>query len=299
MQKILDFLDENRIKFRQNVDFSELTSMRCGPLASLLVEPDSISKLVDTVKFLHLEGALYRVVGGMTNTLPPSVDFSDALIHTGRISGLRFTENNRVNAEAGVSLSRVAREAALLCIDGFAELAGIPGSLGGAIFGNAGAHSRAMSDVVFTVSAYDPESDRLLTFSGSELAFGYRHSIFRDNTSLVILSAELSGRAGERESILSQMREYAAIRRERQPLSMPSLGSIFKHPTGGFAPKIIEELGLKGLRVGGAAVSEKHAGFIVNLGTATPDDVKELITRIKDRVFSARGIVLEEEINVM
>ena len=299
MQRFLEFLEKSRIKFRQNVDFSALTSMRCGPLARLLVEPGSISELHDTVRFVHRESILYRVIGGMTNTLPPSGDFFGALIHTGRISGLRFTENNRVYAEAGVSLSRVARSAAALGIDGFSELSGIPGSVGGAIYGNAGAHSRAMSDVVLTVNAYDPQNDRVSALSGSDLAFGYRHSIFQDNRSLIILSAELSGTAGDSDSILSRMREYAVMRRERQPLSMPSLGSIFKHPLGDFAPRIIEELGLKGLRAGDAAVSEKHAGFIVNLGAATPDDVKELISQIKDRVLSARGIILEEEINVM
>lgn len=296
---ILDFCEKKGIEIVCDADISAITSIKCGAKARFLAEPDTRSKLVDLVSFLRHKEIDYRVVGGMTNTLPPSGDFEGVLIRTRRIGRLSFTENNRVYAEAGASLSETARRASMRGIGGFAELVGIPGTIGGAIFGNAGAHGRAMSDIVLSAIVYDPENNNIQAISGGDLNFGYRDSVFRRVPRYLILEAELCGETADKEMLVSQMREYTEIRRIRQPISMPSLGSIFKHPTGDFAPRIIDELGLKGLSVGGAVVSEKHAGFIVNSGSATPEDIKKLIKIIKDEVFRARGILLEEEINVM
>ena len=298
-KQFLDFCVGNGIKIERDADFSAITSMKCGKSARYLVEPNDIAQIVEAVKYLYEKDIEYRVVGGMTNTLPPADDFEGVLLRTNRIAGLRFAENNRVYAEAGASLSAVAKQAAMMGIGGFAEFSGIPGTVGGAVFGNAGAHGRSISDAVLTATVYDPRQDETRVINAEELHFGYRDSLFRRIPQYVILAVELRGETGNREEILSKMREYAVMRRDRQPLSMPSLGSIFKHPTGDFAPRIIEELGLKGLSVGGASVSDKHAGFIVNTGPATSEDVRRLIQMIKDEVLRARGISLEEEINMM
>ena len=297
--KLLDFFEKRSLKFEENADISTITSIKCGGRANYIVQPSNATDIIDIVRYLYENQIKYRVIGGMTNTLPPSDNFDGVLIRTHRIDGLHFTDNNSVYAEAGVSLSELVRQAAMHDIGGFAEFVGIPGTLGGAIFGNAGAHLRSISDTVVSVKVYDPEMNKTLVFSREDSQFNYRDSIFRQTPRYLILEAELFGRFCERCELTSRMREYIEIRRMRQPLSLPSLGSVFKHPTGDFAPRIIDELGLKGLSVGGASVSEKHAGFIVNSGSATPDDVKKLIRIIKDEVFRARGILLEEEINII
>lgn len=264
--RILDFCEEKGIDIVCEANISAITSIKCGARARYLAEPDTRAKLVDLVGFLYDEEVNYRVVGGMTNTLPPSDDFEGVLIRTRRIGKLSFTENNRVYAEAGVALSEVARRASMNGIGGFVELVGIPGTIGGAVFGNAGAQGRAMSDVVLSVTVYDPDVHRITVISGRDLGFGYRDSVFRKIPRYLILEAELYGEPADKEALVLKMCEYTEMRRSRQPLSMPSLGSIFKHPASDFAPRIIDELGLKGLSVGGAVVSEKHAGFIVNSG---------------------------------
>ena len=297
--QFLDFCKEKGIKVERDADFSAITSMKCGKRARYLVEPNDIAEIIETVRYLYARDIKYRVVGGMTNTLPPIDDFEGVLIRTHRIAGLRFADNNRVSAEAGASLSVLAKQAAIRGIGGFAEFSGIPGTVGGAVFGNAGAHGRSLSDVVLNATVYDPEADETRVINAENLHFGYRDSLLRRTPRYLVLAVELCGESGNCDELLSKMREYAEMRRNRQPLSMPSLGSIFKHPAGDFAPRIIEELGLKGLSVGGASVSEKHAGFIVNTGLATSEDVRRLVQIIKDEVFRARGISLEEEINMM
>jgi UDP-N-acetylmuramate dehydrogenase len=293
------FLRDRNIKFEEYADLSRLTSMRSGGVARFLLEPDSNEALTLTIRHLRDLEIKYRVVGGMTNTLPPDGLYDGAIVRTSRIDSILFTENNTVKAETGAPLARIARDAAERGVSGFAEFAGIPGTIGGAVYGNAGAHSVSVSDVIASVDAYDPISDRILVLDRDEMRFAYRDSLFKSSPSLVILSATLAGGIGEPNDIMDRMREYAEIRRARQPLGLPSLGSVFKHPSGDFAPRLIETLGLKGLTVGGASVSEKHAGFIVNNGTATSSDVVSLIAIIKERVLSAYGIELEEEINVM
>ena len=297
--RILRFLESNDVKFYEYADMSGITSIKCGEKARFLAEPRDIQQLIELVRYLYSEGVEYRVIGGMTNTLPPEGDYDGVLIRTSRIAKVIFTDNNRVLAETGAALASIVREANARGIGGFSDLVGIPGTLGGAIFGNAGAHSRSISDTVISVTAYDPEKDAVLTVPADMIGFAYRDSFFRRTPRCVILSAELFGEAADSEDLISRSRERIEARKARQPLSDPSLGSIFKHPPCDFAPKIIEELGLKGCSAGGASVSEKHAGFIINRGGATVSDVKRLMEYIKDEVYRVRGISLEEEINIM
>lgn len=288
------------IKFSEYADMSRLTSMRLGGRTRLLAEPADEVELVYVVREAQATRANYRVVGGLTNTLVTDGLYDGLLISTERIDSVVFTENNGVFAEAGAPLSAIVRNAALRGVGGFAALVGIPGTLGGAVYGNAGAHSCSISDLVRGVRVYDILEDKICVLSASDIGYTYRNSLFkRSNGRYVILSATLQGTAVDPKSLFDEMNEYTTIRRSRQPLTKPSLGSVFKHPHGDFAPRLIESLGLKGLSVGGACVSTLHAGFIVNDGTATANDVRKLIEIIKEKVFDAYGIILEEEINYL
>lgn len=292
------FLNKN-IKFRQLADISELTSIKLGGKALVLAEPENEEQLIYTLRSARGLGAPFAVVGGMTNTLPTDDVFSGVIIRTVRIDSIEFTENNRVCAACGSSLASLVRGSADRGIGGFEEFVGIPGTVGGALFGNAGAHGSSISDRVVDVSVYDVIEDRRKLLSADDIKYGYRDSIFKHEARYLILSARLQGFAAEAESLKAKMTEYIKVRRQKQPLSMPSLGSIFKHPEGDFAPRLIESLGLKGLCIGGAEVSKVHAGFIVNNGTATSDDVKKVIEEVKKMVADKYGIDLKEEINYL
>ena len=292
------FLNKN-IKFRQLADISELTSIKLGGKALVLAEPENEEQLIYTLRSARGLGAPFAVVGGMTNTLPTDGVFCGVIIRTVRIESIEFTENNRVCAACGTSLASLVRGLADRGIGGFEEFVGIPGTVGGALFGNAGAHGSSISDRVVDVSVYDVIEDRRKLLSADDIKYGYRDSIFKHEARYLILSARLQGFAAEAESLKAKMTEYIKVRRQKQPLSMPSLGSIFKHPEGDFAPRLIESLGLKGLCIGGAEVSKVHAGFIVNNGTATSDDVKKVIEEVKKMVADKYGIDLKEEINYL
>jgi UDP-N-acetylmuramate dehydrogenase len=176
---------------------------------------------------------------------------------------------------------------------------GIPGTLGGAIYMNAGAYGGSMDEVCVATECYDLDSGRICTFRGAQQAFGYRTSVFEQRGRYVILGAELSLKVGDPSRISAQMRDYWERRKASQPLEFPSAGSVFKRPEGHFAGKLIEDCGLKGLTVGGAQVSEKHAGFIINRGSATCEDVKRLVEQIQAVVLERTGVTLECEIRFL
>lgn len=292
------FLEKN-IKFHELADLRMLNSMRIGGRALILAEPTDEAQLVFAFCAARDLGRPVRIVGGLTNTLVPDEIFDGVLIRTARIDSVRFTENNEVYAACGATLASIVLGSAVRGIGGFSELVGIPGTLGGALFGNAGAHGHTISDNVVDVKVYDIFEDKKIVLTSDEIDYGYRDSLFKRESRYVILSARLRGFSVDKNEIKAKMHEYTSIRRQRQPLSVPSLGSIFKHPHGDFAPRLIESLGLKGLRVGGAEISKIHAGFIVNNGSATASDVRNLIKIIKTKVVDTYGIDLEEEINYL
>ena len=274
--------------------------MRCGGVAKCVARPTDEKALITLLRFLGKENIHFKLIGGMTNTLPCDGTYDGVIVKTTGINFIDFTEDNTVTAGAGALLATLITDTAEKNIGGFEELSGIPGTVGGSVFGNSGTHSVCISDLLVSVRAYDSVQDIILELPTIELEYGYRESLFkRYSPRFTIISAKFRGIYREKSEILGKIRTFVQHRRERQPLNMPSLGSVFKHPKGDFAPRLIESLSLKGLRFGGALVSEKHAGFIVNCGNATATDVKELILIIKDRVRSEYGIVLEEEIDVM
>jgi UDP-N-acetylmuramate dehydrogenase len=204
---------------------------------------------------------------------------------------------NTVRAEAGALLSAIASRALEASLAGFEFAGGIPGTLGGAVFMNAGAYGGEMKDVISEITVLDASGNES-TLPASELAFGYRTSIVRDRGFLV-LSAEISLSAGDAEEIRRKSDDLRMRRQNRQPLEMPSAGSTFKRPEGYFAGKLIMDAGLRGARVGGAQVSEKHCGFIVNTGNATASDVRSLISLVQETVFEKEHVRLEPEVRTL
>ena len=297
--ELLRLLLDRNIKLCELAELERLNSMRIKGKSMILVEPNDESQLLFVLRAARDLGAPVRIVGGMTNTLVSDETFCGVLIRTARIDLVEFTENREVHAGCGAALKSIVLGAADRDIGGFSELVGIPGTLGGALYGNAGAHGCAISNTVMDVNAYDIVDDKKIVLTEDEIGYGYRDSLFKRESRYVILSVRLRGFSADKNEIKAKMHEYISIRRQRQPLSMPSLGSIFKHPHGDFAPRLIESLDLKGLRVGGAEISKIHAGFIVNNGSATASDVRDLIKIIKTKVADRYGINLEEEINYL
>ena len=283
------------LELRTREPMSRHTSFRIGGPAALMALPRSREEAVAAVRAaaeLEIEPFF---MGNGSNLLVADRGTGRFLIKT--VPGLEECRNHRLELEAdsGVSLARLAVFARDRGLAGLEFAHGIPGTLGGAITMNAGAYGGEMAQVVREVTCLNAEGG---VETVTQFDFGYRHSCFSDGRRLV-LGAKLALERGEPESIRSRMEELSARRHEKQPLEYPSAGSMFKRPEGHFAGALIEQCGLKGLTVGGAQVSEKHAGFVVNRGGATCRDVLELVEQVRARVLAQTGVELEMEVRVL
>lgn len=279
---------------------SRHTSFRVGGPARRMAFPKSGEQLVLLLSFAWECGARPLVIGNGTNLLAPDegldrlvIDTSAALNRVGPGG-----EPGTLTAEAGASLARLADFACKQGLTGLEFAHGIPGTVGGAVCMNAGAYGGEMQQAVQSVSVLFPE-EGVKSLSNEEMDFGYRRSLLSGHPDAVVLSAVFRLTPGDPEAIRKTMRDLMARRRASQPLDQPSAGSTFKRPTGYFAGTLIDECGLKGLTVGGAQVSEKHAGFIVNRGGATAADVAALIAQVQERVFEQTGVRLEPEVRIV
>ena len=272
------------------------TSFRTGGPARRMAFPRSGEQLVLLLSLAEDCGARPFVMGSGTNLLAPDQGLDRLVIITSGLSRLEMgAESGTLLAESGVSLARLADFACKQGLTGLEFAHGIPGTVGGGVCMNAGAYGGEMKQVVSGVSALFPEEGvRVLT--GEELAFGYRRSFLTEHPEAVVLSAVFRLFPGNPESIRETQRSLMARRKASQPLEWPSAGSTFKRPEGHFAGTLIDQCGLKGLRVGGAQVSEKHAGFVINRGGAASADVRELIRQVQARVFEKTGVRLEPEV---
>ena len=237
------------------------------------------------------------VVGNGSNLLAADEGADLLVINTSRLEGIARIGEDTVEALAGDSLARIAVFAQRQALAGFAFAHGIPGTLGGAVYMNAGAYGGEMRQVVRRVDAWFPGRG-VVRLMPEQLQFGYRRSVFSGGDG-VVLSAQLGLAPGDGQQILAEMEELAARRRSKQPLEYPSAGSTFKRPEGHFAGTLIEQCGLKGLQVGGARVSEKHAGFIINAGGATCRDILALIDQVRETVERETGVRLEPEVRLL
>jgi UDP-N-acetylenolpyruvoylglucosamine reductase len=259
--------------------------------------PASAEQMAALFVLLREKGEKPFIMGNGTNLLVTDGRFSRFVIKTCESAGGIRVDGQSIYAECGALLSRVAAAAMDAGLTGLEFASGIPGSVGGAVSMNAGAYGGEMRDVAIQTDYLD-EGMVLRTVRGAEHGFSYRHSNFSE-TDAVILRTVFALEPGDQNSIGARMRELGAKRRATQPLELPSAGSAFKRPAAGYAAALIEKAGLKGFSVGGAMVSPKHAGFIVNTGRATFDDVLSLMDHIQQAVYACSGILLEPEVKII
>jgi len=271
------------------------TSFRIGGPAPAMLFPASCEELSGCLALLNEAGLPFRILGAGTNVLAPDAGVDQVVICLkDRFTAVTLSGENRLEALAGASLAKTANTALRAGLTGLEFAHGIPGTVGGAVYMNAGAYGGEMKQVVTAVTVMDRTGvQRRLTVDDN--TFAYRDSVFAHSGDVVV-KAEFSLLPGEPEEIRGKMEELMERRRVSQPLELPSAGSTFKRPVGGYAGALIESAGLKGLRIGDAAVSEKHAGFVVNLGNATAGDVTALMAEIQKRVQAHSGIQLQPEV---
>ena len=278
---------------RCNVPMRDYTSFRIGGAADAVLFAQSEEQLVRAVRLCREAGERYLVVGNGSNLLVSDRGVRDLVIMIrDAFSQVSFSDETMALG-AGVRLTAAAQAAAGQSLSGLEFAYGIPGLVGGALAMNAGAYGGEMAQIVQSVRILEPDGE-IRDFSNELMEFGYRKSALKNGR--IALSATLLLHRGEEEAIRARMAQYKSARQEKQPLNFPSAGSVFKRPEGHFAGALIENAGLKGASVGGAQVSQKHAGFIVNTGTATCQDVLELIKLIQKRVLEQSGVQLETEL---
>ena len=274
------------------------STFRIGGAADIALSPKSADELCQTLAFLRANEIPTLVIGKGSNILFADEGYRGAVVFTEKCRQIKIADDT-VFADAGIPLATLANAARDEELTGLEFAFGIPGTLGGAIYMNAGAYGGSMSDVCISSEYYDLKTGAIKGLFEDAQGFDYRKSIYQSHPEWVILGATLKLKKGNRKNISETMRAYLDKRRATQPLDLPNAGSIFKRPDGYFAGKLIEDCGLKGLTVGGAQVSEKHAGFIVNIGGATCEDVKRLIEQIQTTVLQQTGVELECEIRFL
>ena len=300
----MDFKDEAvcnareaGIELRENEPLAAHTSFRIGGPARWMAFPKTVEEVRTLLRLAREADIPVRLLGAGTNVLAPDGGV-DALVLCLKdaLRGVRLPEGNCIEAMAGETLASVAVFAKKNGLTGLEFAHGIPGTLGGGVYMNAGAYGGELRQVVRQVTFLHADG-RLETFENGDCAFGYRTSVF-ENMPGVIVSARLALQPGEAATIEAKMRELMEKRRASQPLELPSAGSTFKRPAGHFAGALIQDAGLKGRGVGGAKVSEKHAGFVVNFDHATAADVRATIALVQKTVYETSGVQLEPEVRI-
>lgn len=290
-----NLLVSESIRFEENVSLKKHTSFRTGGNCRIMVFPDTAEKVSFLLK--HRDGMIFRFIGNGTNLLAPDDPGDDIYISSALLNGISVDrETAVVYANGGALLSRVSYQAYKNSLSGLEFAHGIPGSVGGGCVMNAGAYNEQLSDVIVATD-YVAADGQLIRVVGEEHQFGYRKSVFAPGD--FVIGTEIKLRKGDKRLIKEKMNDLDTRRRNSQPLELPSAGSTFKRPHGYFAGKLIEDAGLKGYSVGGAKVSEKHAGFIVNYNNATSADILALIGEVTEIVKKKFGVVLEPEVRII
>ncbi len=284
----------------ENEPMSAHCSFRIGGPVRALGVPQDVTGLTKLCYLLKKHELAPYLLGNGTNILFPDEGLKDLFIlSTEKLTKLFLLPDGAVYAEAGVSLAKLAGFAQQNGLTGLEFASGIPGSVGGGLMMNAGAYGGELKDAVESVVIHFLPEQAIYELSNEQCAFGYRSSFFQKMPGCVIVSAVFRLQKGDPEEIAAKMRELNAKRREKQPLDLPSAGSAFKRPEGGFAAALIDEAGLKGYTIGGAQVSEKHAGFVVNIGGASSHDVHELMRHIRRTVYEHSKVALEPEMIIL
>lgn len=285
------------VELRLGEPMSKHTSFRIGGNAEVMAFPKNTEELAEILKLSALLDVKPAILGAGTNVLAPDEGIRGLVICLkDALSGMEQLDETRIRVMAGVTMTRAAVFAANLGLTGLEFAHGIPGTVGGGVYMNAGAYGGEIVQICESVGVMDFQGN-LSTRSCEEMEFSYRHSILEDEPGIVV-SAVFRLAKGDTETIRARMKELQGKRSASQPLDLPSAGSAFKRPVGGYAAALIDQAGLKGYQVGGAAISTKHAGFAVNVGGATAADVKQLLKEVSDIVFDNSGIRIEPEVRI-
>ena len=294
-RKISAFLPEIELRFEEPM--AKHTSFRIGGGAEVMAFPKTREELAEVLKASALLDSNPAILGAGTNVLAPDEGIRGLVVCLKDcLDGMEQLDETRIRLMAGVTMSRGAVFAANLGLSGLEFAHGIPGSIGGGVYMNAGAYGGEIRQVCESVEVMDRKGN-IRRLSNEEMEFSYRRSVLEDSGDIVV-SADFVLTPKSSEQIKAQMKELIGKRSASQPLDLPSAGSAFKRPVGGYAAALIDQAGLKGYQVGGAAISTKHAGFAVNLGGATASDVKTLLKDVSDKVFENSGIRIEPEIRI-
>lgn len=290
-------LADGGIPFVMGEPLDKHTSFRIGGPAAVAVFPENADQTVSAIRACRWADVPYLILGAGSNVLAPDNGFAGCVIF---MTGLRelTIEGTMIRAGAGNSLTHLACAARDAGLSGLAFAYGIPGTLGGGVYMNAGAYGGELADLITSVDFYDADKDCTIEIPREDCAFGYRTSAFQSRNG-VILGASMTLSGGDIAAVTAEMNDYKARRQEKQPLDYPSAGSAFKRYPGFFTAQLIDEAGLKGYTVGGAQVSEKHAGFIINRGGATAEDVRTLIRIIQEKIREKHGFTIEPEIRML
>ncbi len=296
-RKLLDFAKSEGIVLLENEPLCNHTSFRIGGPARLFALPKDTHQLIGLLAFAAVNDLKYAVLGNGSNLLVPDEGYDGLVIRTPEEAPRWHEDGCTVTAPSGFSMTRLSAEAAKRNLYGLTFAQGIPGTVGGAVVMNAGAYGGQIADTL--VSSWCVTSEGVRTLTAEEHKLSYRHSVYAEKPDWVCAEATFHLTPGDREQIQAEMADYAQRRRDKQPLEWPSAGSTFKRPEGHFAGKLIEDAGLKGFTVGGAQVSEKHAGFVINRGNATCADVLSLMEQVSDIVYEKFGVRLEPEVKIL
>ncbi len=282
-------------KIETNISLKKYTTYKVGGKAACVVYPKNITMLVKLMKFIKRKDIKYKMLGNGSNLIFSDQNFDGILIKLTEFNDIEIY-GNKIKVGAGYSLMKLSRVALKNSLTGLEFAAGIPGTIGGAVFMNAGAYKSDMGYIVQTVKVLTPDF-KVVEFENKELNFHYRTSFFKTHKDFICLEVVLRLKKGDKNKIDEVMKNRLKRRTESQPLNYPSAGSVFRNPKDMFAGELIEKAGLKGKKIGGAMISEKHANFIVNTGNATGEDVRKLITYVQKTIKEKYDVdlLLEQE----
>ena len=302
MQNLQDCIDELKQSLPQdavllNEPMCKHTTFKIGGPADCFVMPSTVEEAVSVIKIIRKYDVPFTMLGNGSNLLVMDKGIRGIVVNLNERFAKITQDGTTIHAQCGALMADVSKFAGACGLTGIEFAVGIPGSIGGCIFMNAGAYDGEIKNVVKSVTTVNKNGE-VVHYTNEQAQFGYRHSAFQDNGDL-ILEVELELSFGDKEAIQAKMADLTARREAKQPLELPSAGSTFKRPPGYFAGTLIDQTGLKGLTVGGAQVSKKHAGFVVNIGGATAQDVLDLIAEVQKRVYEKHGVKLYPEVKMI
>lgn len=290
---ILELEKLNLEKIEKDISLSTLTTYKTGGIAKLVVYPNNINNLKQMLKLIHKYNIKYFILGKGSNTLFSDKEFNGVIIKLDKLNNFKIKQTE-IYVESGMILSELVQASVKNELTGLEFAIGIPGTIGGAIYMNAGAYGNNMSNIVKSVIVLN-EKFQIKEIPLEKLKFDYRYSIFQANKNLICVAANIKLEHGNHDEIASKIKENLLKRKNSQPLEYPSAGSVFRNPEGNYAGKIIEELGLKGKNIGGAEISTKHANFIINKNNASSSDILNLIKLVQKEVKDKYKIDLKLE----